>query len=199
MADSGGKGCVDESDAVYDSVCASTGNAVKTGPGANRFSVVLRFQPFTADHAEAYARIRARHSVARYLKGGVCNAEEALTIATQQSRWSTRAWVEHGHGLWAIFWLNNEMVGVVGGLPSEHQSTVTVFYAIDPCFWNRGIATRGLQHAVDHLVSNSNRHLLCARVHADNTGSLKVLSRCGFQPQSAKDCSYPEMQWFRQC
>ncbi|MEU1691692.1 GNAT family N-acetyltransferase [Streptomyces hirsutus] len=70
---------------------------------------------------------------------------------------------------------DGDVVGnaAVYGKPGEREVT----YFIDRYYWGRGIATAALQH---QLAEVSERPLL-ARAAADNTGSVRVLEKCGFK------------------
>lgn len=52
-----------------------------------------------------------------------------------------------------------------------------VTYWVDRAYWGRGVATAALRG----LLAEVTERPLYARVAADNTGSLRVLERCGFE------------------
>ena len=71
--------------------------------------------------------------------------------------------------------VDGDVVGsaAVYGEPGEREVT----YWIDRAHWGRGIATAALRE----LVAEVPERPLYARAAADNTGSLRVLSKCGFR------------------
>ncbi|NUQ97472.1 MAG: GNAT family N-acetyltransferase [Streptomyces sp.] len=71
--------------------------------------------------------------------------------------------------------VDGDVVGTaaVYGEPGEREVT----YWIDRAHWGRGIATAALRE----LVAQVPERPLYARAAADNTGSLRVLSKCGFR------------------
>ena len=71
--------------------------------------------------------------------------------------------------------VDGDVVGsaAVYGEPGEREVT----YWIDRAHWGRGIATAALRE----LVAQVPERPLYARAAADNTGSLRVLSKCGFR------------------
>ena len=71
--------------------------------------------------------------------------------------------------------VDGDVVGsaAVYGEPGEREVT----YWIDRTHWGRGIATAALRK----LVAEVPERPLYARAAADNTGSLRVLSKCGFR------------------
>ncbi|MGW1748194.1 GNAT family N-acetyltransferase [Streptomyces sp. NPDC002092] len=71
--------------------------------------------------------------------------------------------------------VDGDVVGsaAVYGEPGEREVT----YWIDRAHWGRGIATAALRE----LVTQVPERPLYARAAADNTGSLRVLAKCGFR------------------
>jgi RimJ/RimL family protein N-acetyltransferase len=69
---------------------------------------------------------------------------------------------------------DGDVVGnaAVYGEPGEREVT----YWIDRAYWGRGIATAALRALLDAVPERP----LYARAAADNTGSLRVLEKCGF-------------------
>jgi RimJ/RimL family protein N-acetyltransferase len=61
----------------------------------------------------------------------------------------------------------------VYGEPGEREVT----YWIDRAYWGRGVATAALRE----LVAQVPERPLYARAAADNTGSRRVLQKCGFR------------------
>ncbi|KOU55305.1 acetyltransferase [Streptomyces sp. MMG1533] len=71
---------------------------------------------------------------------------------------------------------DGDVVGsaAVYGEPGEREVT----YWIDRTYWGRGIATA----ALGTLLTEVPERPLYARAAADNGGSLRVLTKCGFRP-----------------
>ncbi|GKQ38306.1 GNAT family N-acetyltransferase [Streptomyces sp. A012304] len=70
---------------------------------------------------------------------------------------------------------DGDVVGnaAVYGEPGEREVT----YWVDRAYWGRGIATAALRA----LLAEVPERPLYARAAADNTGSLRVLEKCGFR------------------
>ena len=68
-----------------------------------------------------------------------------------------------------------QVVGHIGCFPQEDDMEVT--YWIGRKFWGKGIATKALHQMLELVRERPIR----ARVAVDNTGSIKVLEKCGFQ------------------
>ncbi|MGW5737953.1 MULTISPECIES: GNAT family N-acetyltransferase [Streptomyces] len=73
---------------------------------------------------------------------------------------------------------DGDVVGSVAvyGEPGEREVT----YWIDRYYWGRGVATAALRGLLDEVAERP----LYARAAADNTGSLRVLEKCGFRVTS---------------
>ncbi|MGV9250216.1 GNAT family N-acetyltransferase [Streptomyces sp. NPDC003697] len=71
---------------------------------------------------------------------------------------------------------DGDVVGSVAvyGEPGEREVT----YWVDRAYWGRGIATAALRA----LLAEVPERPLYARAAGDNTGSLRVLEKCGFHP-----------------
>ncbi|WEH41284.1 GNAT family N-acetyltransferase [Streptomyces sp. AM 2-1-1] len=69
---------------------------------------------------------------------------------------------------------DGDVVGhaAVYGEPGEREVT----YVVDRFYWGRGIATAALRG----LLAEVSERPLHARAAADNTGSVRVLEKCGF-------------------
>jgi len=72
---------------------------------------------------------------------------------------------------------DGEVVGSIGSFVMEGDIEIT--YWIDRSFWGRGIATEALAL---FLRTVETRRPLHARAASDNTGSLRVLRKAGFNP-----------------
>ncbi|MCX4999019.1 GNAT family N-acetyltransferase [Streptomyces longwoodensis] len=70
---------------------------------------------------------------------------------------------------------DGDVVGsaAVYGAPGEREVT----YWLDRAYWGRGIATSALRA----LLAEVTERPLYARTATDNTGSLRVLEKCGFR------------------
>lgn len=70
---------------------------------------------------------------------------------------------------------DGDVVGsaAVYGEPGEREVT----YWVDRAYWGRGVATAALRG----LLADVPERPLYARAAADNTGSLRVLEKCGFR------------------
>ncbi|MFF4793840.1 GNAT family N-acetyltransferase [Streptomyces sp. NPDC001276] len=81
--------------------------------------------------------------------------------------------------------LDGDVAGsaAVYGEPGEREVT----YWVDRAYWGRGVATAALRA----LLAEVPERPLYARAAADNTGSLRVLAKCGFR-ESARARGFAE-------
>jgi RimJ/RimL family protein N-acetyltransferase len=80
---------------------------------------------------------------------------------------------------------DGEIAGSIAAFVMEGDTEIT--YWIDRALWGRGIAGQALEMLLKIVTVRP----LYARVASDNIGSLKVLSKAGFQPQDT-EISYAE-------
>lgn len=72
--------------------------------------------------------------------------------------------------------LGDEVVGNIFAFPMEGE--LQVGYWIDKRYWGRNIATQALTQFLQLVTTRP----LYASAAADNTASIRVLQKCGFQP-----------------
>ncbi len=81
---------------------------------------------------------------------------------------------------------DSNLVGVAGSvLKYEMDGRPEVSYWLGRSFWGQGIATRALALFLEDVTVRP----MYARVAADNTGSIRVLEKCGFE-RTAKERGY---------
>ena len=72
----------------------------------------------------------------------------------------------------------DEVAGNIGSWVQDDMRLIG--YWIGRKYWGRGVATSGLQQFLELLTERP----LYAFVAKNNTGSIRVLEKCGFQPQA---------------
>ncbi|HLF49323.1 MAG TPA: GNAT family N-acetyltransferase, partial [Methylomirabilota bacterium] len=105
----------------------------------------LTLRPFTADDAEAHARLYADPEVTRYLGGAAAAAQHPKERSARTIEAFLRHWEEHGFGVWAV---RERESGIVIGqcglkyLPVTPGAApdVEVLYALERRCWGRGLA-----------------------------------------------------------
>jgi ribosomal-protein-alanine N-acetyltransferase len=139
----------------------------------------LLLRPFQADDLAAYAAIRAKPEVNRYLPGGEARAAEAWAVAervialftapdTQPLPWAV---VEKASG---------RLIGHLGLRRLEElEGAVELLYMLDSAFWGEGLATEGAQAALDYGFDALKLDRIIGLALAENKASRRVLEKLG--------------------
>ncbi|MBE5801023.1 MAG: GNAT family N-acetyltransferase [Clostridiales bacterium] len=82
---------------------------------------------------------------------------------------------------WGVVWKETgKAIGMLEIFDVQNQRMAYVGYRLHPAFWKRGIATEALRQAVDFVFGKTELQRLQATADVRNTGSLRVLEKCGF-------------------
>ena len=147
----------------------------------------LTLRRFELGDIDAYATIRAKPEVARYLPGGEAAAIRARDIAHRTVRAFTAAWsTGPGYGPWAVIERSSgRLLGHLGlrWLP-ELDGETEILYLLDSAAWGQGYATEGALMARDYGFGPLGLTRLIALALPDNPGSLRVLEKIGMQREA---------------
>ncbi len=141
----------------------------------------LTLRPFAPDDVAAYAAIRAKPEVVRYLPGGPESAATARTDAERLVPMFIAAWREPGYGPWAVIERASErLIGHAGlrHLP-ELGGETEILYMLDSARWGRGYATEAARAARDYGFGVLGLDRLIAMALPGNTGSIRVMQKLG--------------------
>jgi RimJ/RimL family protein N-acetyltransferase len=146
----------------------------------------LRLRPFRPGDAAAYARVRAKPEVMRFMPGGGAArcaraAEEAPGIVARFAA----LWDEVGYGPWAA---EDRATGALLGhcglrLLPELGGETEILYLLDSAAWGRGLATEGAAAARDHGLGALGLPRLVAYALPENAASVRVMERIGMRPE----------------
>ena len=144
----------------------------------------LLLRPFRPSDLEAYAAIRAKPEVVRFLPGGAESAARADEIAARSVSLFERLWREDpGYGPWAaIESASGRLVGHLGlrQLP-ELDGETEILYLLDSAVWGRGYATEGAAAARDYAFGPLGLARLIALALPENAASLRVMEKIGMR------------------
>lgn len=147
----------------------------------------LLLRPFEPADTEAYAAIRARPEIARFLLGGEAAASRAHEVAERVVTSFAGSWDgSPGYGPWAaIEKASGRLVGHVGLrlLPELGQET-EILYMIDSPAWGRGYATEGAVAARDFGFGRLGLPRLIALALPDNAASIRVMQKIGMRREA---------------
>ena len=132
----------------------------------------------TRDHAEYLAEMNRDPEVMATL-GGVRTPEESAEFL----RRNLEHWDHNGFGQWMFRDVTGQLVGR-GGLrwidPSVGEEIVEVGYAFQRSAWGMGLATEATTGVIEIARDRYGMEQLGAITLVTNTGSIRVLTKCGF-------------------
>ena len=141
----------------------------------------LRLRPFRPEDVAAYAAIRAKPEVVRYLPGGRASAASARTDAERLIPAFIAAWRDPGYGPWAVIErASDRLIGHAGlrHLP-ELGGETEILYMLDSACWGHGYATEAARAARDYGFGTLDLDRLIALALPENTGSIRVMQKLG--------------------
>lgn len=147
----------------------------------------LTLRPFEPADEPAYAAIRSRPEVARYLAGGEASAADGAEIAARLVPAFAAFWDAKGHGPgygpWAVVEQSTgRLIGHLGLrlLPEFHGRT-ELLYALSPEAHGKGYAAEGAAAALSFGFDTLRLPTIIALAVPQNTASLKVMDRVGMK------------------
>jgi RimJ/RimL family protein N-acetyltransferase len=143
----------------------------------------LVLRPFEPGDLEAYAAIRSKPSVARFLPGGEAGARDAgARIRASETPWGRDVWASGGFAPWAVIEkASAQLIGHLGLRYLAEVADTELLYMIDEPWWGRGLVTEGGLAAVDFARDRLGKDRLLAFVVPDNCGSISVVRKLGFR------------------
>lgn len=141
----------------------------------------LLLRPFLASDIAAYAAIRRKPEVMRYLPAPTSDPDEIDCRSAETVRAFAAAWDEVGYGPWAVIErASGRLVGHHGlRMVAEMGGQTEVLYTLDPAVWGRGFATEAGRAALDHGFGPAGLDRIVAWALPGNTRSRRVMERLG--------------------
>ena len=144
----------------------------------------LTLRPFTADDAEAHARLYSDPEVTRYLGGAASAAQHPKERSARTLEAFLSHWEEHGFGVWAV---QERESGIVIGqcglkyLPvaPEAAPDVEVLYALERRCWGRGLAVEAAGAALAHGFETLDLPRIVAVTRPQHQASRSVITKLG--------------------
>lgn len=154
----------------------------------------LILRPFTPGDIPAYAAIRAKPEVLRFL---AARPGQARADAERIVRAFGGEWAERGYGPWAAI---EKATGLLRGhlglrlLPEFGETEI--LYMLDSAVWGRGYASEGAAAARDFAF----RHLGLSRVIAialpENLASIRVMEKTGLRHERMAEFKGFEVKYY---
>lgn len=141
----------------------------------------LLLRPFEPGDVDAYAAIRAKPEVVRYLPGGPEGAADARAKAEQLIPAFIAAWRDPGYGPWAVVErASGRLIGHAGlRLLPELGGETEILYMLDSDCWGRGYATEAAEAACRYGFETLGLDHLIALALPENAGSIRVMQKLG--------------------
>ena len=99
-------------------------------------------------------------------------------------------WVTTGcrDGINSAIELDGDFVGAIGVSPGrfEHARSAEIGYWVGEPHWGRGVATEAVSMMTDQVFDTTDIVRICATVFSDNTASIRVLEKCGYQREAVQ-------------
>lgn len=139
----------------------------------------LLLRPFQPDDLSAYAAIRAKPEVVRYLAGGEAGALQAEATAKRVLALFTAPGEQPLP--WAVVEkASSRLIGHLGlRRLAEFDGAVELLYLLDSDVWGRGYATEGARAALDYGFTVLKLDRIIGLALAENLASRAVLRKIG--------------------
>lgn len=141
----------------------------------------LLLRPFEAADIPAYAAIRAKPEVVRFLPGLGMRAAEAERVAAEAVPRFAAQWTgEPGYGPWAVIEKASGLLLGHGGLRFVPELGDTeILYMLDRPAWGKGYATEVAAAACGYAFGTLRLPYVMALTKPENYGSRRVLEKTG--------------------
>jgi len=97
-------------------------------------------------------------------------------------------WINQGskNGIIKAIVVNGQCAGCIGITPGEFEYSRSgeIGYWLNSHFWGQGIITLAITKICDEAFKSSNLNRIFGAVFAGNTGSIKALTKCGFEAEA---------------
>lgn len=140
----------------------------------------LILRPFLPEDQPAYAAIRAKPQVIKFLAGGTARAPAASDVAREVIQSFIAQWAgPPGYGPWAIIErATNALLGHGGlRLLPDLENQTELLYALDNTAWHKGYATEMGQAALRFGFNTLGLNAIIALALPENTASRRVMER----------------------
>ncbi|MGB1006024.1 MAG: GNAT family N-acetyltransferase, partial [Thalassobaculaceae bacterium] len=142
----------------------------------------LLLRPFEAGDVAAYAAIRSKPEVIRFLPGGVERARHANDVASQIVTDFAMPWRERaGYAPWAVITKSDGLLRGHLGLRvlAEEGGRTELLYMLDSAVWGHGLATEGALATRDFAFDQLHLRHIIAMALPENTASMRVMVKIG--------------------
>src|SRR6476661_4274464 len=145
----------------------------------------LIMRPITADDLNWLIEMRTPNAVNRYLGGPAMQNREALT---KRLPFYLSCHEKNGFGFCVMALKENgEKVGTSGLQPLEESGEIEVGYNLSEKFWRKGLGYECAMAWLKFGFETANLDKIVAVAHPDNTGSWRIMEKCGMRFRGNED------------
>ncbi|MFY0643777.1 MAG: GNAT family N-acetyltransferase [Bacteroidia bacterium] len=101
----------------------------------------------------------------------------------------------NGYGRWAVELQDGTFIGWAG-LKLEENGIVDLGYRFMKKYWGKGYATEAARVCLDLAFNRLGIQEVIGRTASENTGSIKVLDKCGFEFWKEDECNGIEDSYY---
>ena len=153
---------------------------------------MINLREFNEGDKEQLLHILNEPEVIKYLSSKIPNP-----YTPQDAQW----WISTGSkiGIVKAIELNGSLVGCIGADRGEfeHQRSAEVGYCIAKDYWRQGIATQAINELIPLVFKTTDIVRLFAAVFSENTASMHLLSKCGFELEAVhKKAIYKDNEFY---
>ena len=141
----------------------------------------LILRPFRRADLPAYAAIRRKPGVTRFLPSHTEDPEESYRRAAATLEAFGAAWRDRGYGPWAVVVKGGGLIGHLGLRHVAEQDATEVLFLLDPAMHGRGLATEGARAALDWGFGTLGLDRIVAWAMPENAASRSVMERLGMR------------------
>lgn len=97
-------------------------------------------------------------------------------------------WINQGskNGIIKAIIVNEQFAGCIGITPGEFEYSRSgeIGYWLNSHFWGQGVMSKAILQICDDAFKSSNLNRIFGAVFTGNTGSIKALTKCGFEAEA---------------
>ena len=152
----------------------------------------LRLRPWCEDDLDAYVALHADPHVAYWLGGRLSPEEAQASLRRNAERFAEQGW-----GMFALERkADGAVIGLAGLQPIAPEIPcgpgVEASWRLAPAFWRHGYCTEGMRAVLDDAKARGEREIVSFTA-VSNTRSQAVMTRLGFERDSASDFEHPNL------
>ncbi|MBL7829275.1 MAG: GNAT family N-acetyltransferase [Saprospiraceae bacterium] len=144
-------------------------------------SANLRLRPFRESDFPFAFRMQSSEEIMHYIRAATSDESE---VRARTDMWLSYAAQNPGYGVWIMELKTDHTVvgyGVVRHVEFTPGKEIEIGYIVAREYWGKGFATEASRAMIAYAEKQLGVQELVAYTSEENTGSNRVLEKCGFQ------------------